>query len=597
MTRTRPTNRGGPLLLAVLLVASACEPAPKVVPSGDVASAPNIARAASDALLQLSAYDYALAGAYAGEKTKIVSYARYATVARGLVARISDVISISLSATANAAGPVRDSVVALADSLNALAKDTGTYADAGDPATFARVVGDVSSGWERVQALAALLPSDPDHQKVIARGSGFSVSSRSDPLFALTAGPYATAAEADAAAKKVGTVISVTRAAPFVIRVATFPTRAQADAAAAALKPKGLDLSTVSEEKVYAFARGPVAPDIELWREPARIYDTWTGARRVAVSPDGKWLATGSDDGTVAIFSAEGGLQSLPRFNAGISQMLFSSDGVWLLAGGAVTATFSVPAGVSTGSQMRFPAAVTQAVFIGIPAGRAFIGVSKGATGQPSGGGGTIGARAPDGAVIGAPFPVTTPAAGGFIAASDRGELFIATTSAGGTDVEVLRLGVDRAPRGVIRVPGIVSAFAADPRGDRAAVVTDQGTFRFLPHDANPTATLVKVAVPVREVAFGADGALYLLEKEKLTSLGADGALRWQMPLTDGRRLLVGIRAVVLDAPDTVLAIAADGTIDALGVDGNVQDVAISSDGKRLAVVVEARRAVVFNLQ
>ncbi|HVR88785.1 MAG TPA: hypothetical protein VHG53_04490 [Candidatus Limnocylindria bacterium] len=567
------------------------------MPSGDVVSAPKIAHAAGDALLQLSAYDYALAGGYAGEKTRIVSYARYAAVARGLLPKVSDVISTALAATANAAGPVRNSVVALADALNALAKDTGTYADAGEPATFAKVMGDVASGWDRLQALAATLPPDPDLQKTISRGTSFTVSSRSDPLYALTAGPYATAADADAAAKKIGAVVSVTRAAPFVIRVATYPTRAQADAAATALKPKGIDITAVSEERTYAFARGPVAPDIELWREPARIFDTWSGARRVAMSPDGKWLATGSDDGTVAIFSADGGLQSLPRFSAGISQLLFSSDGTWLLAGGAVTATFSVPAGVSTGSQMRFPAAVSQAVFIGIPGGRAFIAVSKGATGLPSGGGGTIGARAPDGAVLGAPFPVTTPAAGGFLAASDRGELFVATTSAGGTDVEVLRLGADRTPRGVVRVPGVVSAFATDPRGDRGAIVTDQGTFRVLLHDPNPMATLAKVGVSVREVAFGADGTLYLLEKEKLTALSADGALRWQVPLTDGRRLLVGSRTVVLDAPDAVLAIAADGTIDGLGVDGTAQDLALSSDGKRVAVVVEARRAVVFNLQ
>ena len=232
-----------------------------------------------------------------------------------------------------------------------------------------------------------------------------------------------------------------------------------------------------------------------------------------------------------------------------------------------------------------------------VPTARAFIAISKSASGVSGGGGGVIGARAPDGAALGDPFPLTTPGTGGFIAVDDRGELFIATTTAGGTDVELLRLGVERSTRDVVRVPGAAVAFALDAKGDRAAVVTDQGTFRFSPHAADPKATLQKAGAAVRDVSFGADGTLYQLDKDKVSAIGPDGASRWQARLTDGRKLVVGARTVVWDGTDTVFAIAADGTVDALGVDGTVQDVVASADGKRAGVVLDGRRALVFDLQ
>ena len=118
-TRTRLTNSGLTrlALCVLLLIGSACESAPKVVPSGDVPDASPLARSTAAVLLQLSAYDYALAGGLAGQSTRTVSSDRWATVARGLLPKISDITSASLSATANAAGPVRDAVVSLADSL------------------------------------------------------------------------------------------------------------------------------------------------------------------------------------------------------------------------------------------------------------------------------------------------------------------------------------------------------------------------------------------------------------------------------------------------------------------------------------------------
>jgi len=426
------------------------------------------------------------------------------------------------------------------------------------------------------------------------------VNATSEALFALIAGPYATVVDADAAAKKIGTVISVTRAAPFVVRAATYPTKAQADTAGQALKTKGIDVVAVAEERTYTFARAGNTPDTELWREPSRVVDGPGGARRVALSPDGKWIAMAADDGTVAMFSAEGVLRALPKFNAGITALLFSGDSAWLFAGGASATVLFVPSGqtpLSAANQMRFPSAITQVQYVGVPTSRAFVAVSKGATGQAAGGVGLIGARAPDGGVLGIPFPITTPAVGGFIAVSDSGEIFIATTSAGSTDIEVLRLGKEKVIRGVIQIPGAAADLALDPNGDRAALVTDQGTYRFSPHATDPGATLQKVGAPMRDVAFGADGTFYQLDKNKVTATGVDGTQKWQAPVGDGRKLVIGTRTLVWDGADVVWAIAPDGAIDALGVDGTVQDVVTSADGKRAAVVLDGRRALVFELQ
>jgi len=606
-TRTRLTNSGLNHLarlafIASLLIGSACETPPKVVPSGDVPDAPQLARSTAQLLVQLSAYDYAHAGGLAGEKTRIVSSDRWATVIRALLPKISDVISTTLSATANAAGPVRDAVIAVADSLTDLSKDAGTYADAGDQGTFAKTVGDVATTWDRLRALAAKLPADPQLAAMIARGTSFTVSSTSTAQFTVQAGPYATAADATAASRKIGAFIAITTTAPFVVRVATYPTKAQADAAAAALGPKGIDVTAVVEDRKYTFSRSGAAPDAELWREPSRVIDGPGSSRRLALSPDGKWLAMGSDEGYVAIFNAaNGALVALPKFVAGISALLFSADSGWLFAGGSSATVLFVPQGTSPlgiPQQMRFPSAITQVIYVNVPAARAFVAVSKSQSGVAGAGGGLIGARAPDGAVLGDPFPITAPAAGGVIATDSLGELFIATTTAGKTDVELLRLGSERFTRGVISIPGNVIDFALDAKGDRAALVTDQGTFRFSPHDPNPGATLAKIGAVVRDVAFGADGTFYQLDKDMARATTADGQQRWQVPLTDGRKLVLGAtRTLVLDGTDTVWAIASDGTIDALGLDGTVMDVVTSADGKRAGVVLDGKRALVFDLQ
>ena len=606
MTRTRPTSRGRPrgrsglihrpvaLLLAAIVLASACTAELKAPPSGDVPTAPKLARDASSLLLQLAVYDYALAGGLAGDKARVVTPDRYATVARAAVRGLRGFTSRVLAATVNATGPTRDRLVSLADVANELANDAGTYADTGNAAAFAKVVGDLTGSWQRLRELAATLPADPDLERTIARGVSFTVAARAETVYVVTAGPYSTQAEAAAAAKNAGTVQSVTTVPPFVVRVATYPTKAAAEAAAAALVPKGLDLSTVASEDRYRFSRGAVAPDAELWREPVRVFDTWGAARRVALSPDGAWIATGSDDGTVAIFSAAGVLRALPKFRVGISQMLFSDDGLWLEAGGTSLVTLGVPSGAAYGSTMQFPGATGQLVFV--PTARAFVAASKGATGLPAAGGGLVGARAPDGEPLGPPFPIATPAAGAAIAATDAGDLYIATPGGGGTDIEVLRVGVDRRVRGVLRLPGLVRALAVDRTGTVGAAITDQGTYRFGPRDADPSKTVSRIAGPAREIAFGADGTFYRLDQDRIVATALDGAKRWEVILVDGRRMVIGRRALVLDGTDRVAVIAADGTVDDLGIGGTVQDLAASPDGRRVTVLLEARRAVLFDL-
>ena len=605
MTRMRQTSRGTPRIargrirrslaffLAVLVLASACTAEPKAPLSAEVPAAPKLAREAATLLLQLSVYDYALAGSLAGEKTRAVAPERYAVVVRAAVRGLRTFTSSALAASADTAGPIRDKLLSLADAANDLANDAGTYADTGDAGTFAKVAAEVAGSWQRLRDLGATLPGDPELDRLVARGMSFTVAVKADTVYVLSAGPYATQADAEAAAKKAGVVQSITKSPPFVVRVATYPTRAAAAAAGTALVPKGLDLSSVTTEERYSFTRGPVAPDAELWREPVRAFDTWSGARRVALSPDGAWVATGSDDGTVAIFSADGALRALPKFSAGISQILFSDDGRWLETGGATLTTLTVPGGAASGSAMRFPGATGQLLFV--PGARAFVASSKGPTGLPAGGSGLVSGRAPDGASI-APFPLPTPAAGALLAATDTGELYIATAGTAGTDIEVLRLAGDRRIRLILRIPGTARALAVDRTGSAGAAVTDQGTFRFGPRDADPTATLVRIADPVRDVAFGADGTLYRLDQNHITATSPGGGQRWDVVLIDGRRMVIGQRALVLDGTDRVAVISADGTVDELGIGGTVQDLAASPDGRRVAVLLESKRAVLFTL-
>jgi hypothetical protein len=581
-------------ILAVAFV-SACTASapPKSSPSGDTAGGPTLSRDAAGILLQYAAYDYGLAGALSGAKTRTVDPARYGTIARATAQQISAFSSAVLTASLDRSGPIHDRLVPLADGLSDLSKDGQSYADGTDPGAFARVVTDVAAGWQRLRDLSTVLPKDDALQRTIARGLSFVVTAKGTPRSTITAGPFGSAADAQDAIRRMGSPANAnaTQQAPFIVRVGPYADRASADAAAATWGKSGFT-TIVTDDQTYSFARSGPAPDAELWREPARVQDVRGGTRKVAVSDDGGWIVTGSDDGYAALFGPDGVLTALPQSYAGLSVLSFSDDAHFFAAGGQVVTFLAVPSGQFVGEGMRFTGAATQILFV--PTTRAFVAASTGATGLPGGGPGLIGGRAPDGNPIGDPFPIVTPAAGAQIAASDAGNVYIGTTSGGGYDIEVFQPGRDADTRSVARVPGVGKALAIDRAARFAAAITDQGTYRFALGDPK---SLTKIAsAATRDIAFAPNGTLYVMEQTALTAIGADGTTKWKAPLVDGRRLVAASRAIVVDGTDRLLAFADDGTPDELGAGGTIADVATTHGGKTIAAVVDQRRAVLFTL-
>lgn len=581
------------LALALASAASCSSPAPRAARTEDIPDAPRLAREAGAILLQFSAYDYALAGALAQEKERTVPPDRYAVIARAAGKAIADEAASAVSATASARGTMRDRVVGLADGLTELARDAGAYADGTDPASFARTVDDVRTCWARLRALADGLPADAALQRTIERGTSFRVFAEPFAVFVLTVGPFGSAAEAGDAARRIGQIESTSTTPPFVVRVGTFGDRISADAASTALAGKGFAVSLVTEEPRFTFSRGGPAPDAELWREPAAAVDTSAGTRRVALSADGAWIVTGADDGTVGVFTAAGALRALPKFNAGVSQLLFADDGSSVLVGGQTLVVLAVPSGATLGATARLTAGAGSSVFVN--GARAF---AAGAPGPEAGGAGTIAGRAPDGAPLALPFPLVTPPSGAVLAASGGGELLIVTAGGNGTDVEALRVGQERYPRGILHAAGRFAAVAVDRAGTSAALATDQGTFRFGPHETEPAKSLVRVGGPARAMAFGPAGVLYLLEANRVSAVDARGAMLWSAPLIDGRRMVVASRLLVVDGPDRLVAFSLEGaTSDELGTIGQIQDVSAAADGRRIAVAVDQRRVLLFTIQ
>src|SRR2546423_13688667 len=126
---------------------------PNAPSARDVETGAKLARDAGAILLQYSAYDYGLAGALAGEQTRTVAARRFGVVARDNARAISAFSGNVLTATVDRAGPLRDKLVPLADALADLSKDGVAYADGADPASFARVLADVTAGWQRLREL------------------------------------------------------------------------------------------------------------------------------------------------------------------------------------------------------------------------------------------------------------------------------------------------------------------------------------------------------------------------------------------------------------------------------------------------------------
>jgi hypothetical protein len=564
-------------------------------PSNDVEGAPKLARDAGAVLLKVSAYDYGLAGALAGEQTRTVAAARYGTVMHGTAATISAFNATVLSGSLDRTGPIREKLVPLADGLSDLARDGETYADGGDPAAFARVITDVRAGWQRLRDLSTTLPKDDALQNTIARGISFVVTSKSSTQSTITTGPYTSATEAKQALQRMGAPLngSFSQTAPFVVRIGPYPDRANADAASAGLLKQGVT-NIVTDAASYAFARSGPLPDAELWREPSRVLEVRATSRKIGLSSDGSWVVTGSDDGYAALFNPTGTLTALPQGYAGMSVLQFSVDGdhQTFAVGGQVVTFLAVPSGQNIGSGMRFTGAATQILFVSST--RVFVAASTGSTGLPGGGPGLIGGRTADGEPLGEPFPIVTPAAGARIAASDAGDAYVGTTTGGAFDIEMFRPGRDTQLKAIARVAGVGTVLAVDRSATFAAAVTDQGTYRFALADPK---TLTRVAGTVRDVAFAPDGTLYLLDQTSLVAIGHDGARKWTAPLVDGRRLVVGQRVAVLDGTDKLLVFApADGTVDELGTGGTINDVTISRDGRVVGVIVDSRRAVLFTL-
>ncbi len=577
-------------IFAVLIVATAsCSSAPSKLPARDIADARPLARQVADILLNFAAYDYAVVGAINGERIRVVSTDRYAAVARAQASVIADSSTRIVAAVVDTAGPVHDRTVVLADALGELRRDALTYADARSPESLARIIAAVDKCWALLRELSGHLSDDGSLAKAIARGTSIKTSYAPGQRALVTVGPFAGAAEAAAQARALGPDAVAATESPFVVRIG-YKDRAAADAAAAALQKQGVT-AIVIDQTAYAFSRSGASPDVELWREPERFIDTHAGARKVALSGDAGYVATGADDGFISIYTNDGVLRSLPKFNAGVSQLVFTDDGRFLFGGGQLMVTWVMPQPTFyVGEPMRLTGAATSAVFV--PRAYAFAAASGGDDG------GVIGGRAPDGVPLGSPFPMPVSSSGAILSASDAGELFIATQIGAALEVRVLGVGQERSPRGILRVPGTGRAFAVDPSGTWGAAVTDQGTFRFGLKVADPTASLARLGGPVRDVEFAKDGTLYALDAKQLVAFGADGAARWTQPLVDGRRIAVGIRAVVLDGTDKLIAFEPKtGTADLLAPQGQIQDLVASRDGRWIGVIAEARRAVLFRLQ
>jgi hypothetical protein len=593
-----PSRRALAAVLAFAFLASCTDTAPGAKSGGpfnDVEGGPKLARDAGALLLQVSAYDYGLAGALSGEQARTVAAARYGAVMRGTAKTISSFSATVLTSTLDRTGPIREKLVPLADGLSDLGRDGETYADGGDPAAFARVLSDVTAGWQRLRDLSSTLPKDDALQATIARGMSLVVTSKSSTISTITTGPYASAAEAKQSLQRMGSPLngSYTQTAPFVVRIGPYSERPAADAASAGLTKQGVT-NIVTDAASYAFGRSGPLPDAELWREPSRVQEVRAGSRKIGVSSDGSWLVTGSDDGYAALFNPKGALTALPQSYAGMSVLQFSVDGdhQTFAVGGQVVTFLEVPTGENLGSGMRFTGAATQILFV--PSTRVFVAASTGSTGLPGGGPGLIGGRTADGDPIGDPFPIVTPAAGARIAASDAGDVYIGSTSEGAFDIEVFRPGTDTELKRVARIAGVGTGLAVDRAAKFGAAITDQGTYRFAL--ADPKTTLTRIAGPVRDVAFSPDGTLYALDQTSLLAVGPDGAVKWTAPLGDGRRLVAARRAVVLDGTDKVLAFGPDGVGEELGAGGTIGDLTMSRDGRVVGVIVDARRAVLFTL-
>lgn len=550
-----------------------------------------LARESARILGRISAYDYALAGWFAGERLRVVTPERYSAALSGEALAVV-LLKDAVMKAAFADRRLSTDLIQLADADVAIADDLGRFAAARDEAAFARIAQDVATAWAALTRYAALLPPDEELASAISRGSAWSVTLSRSPGFAVVTAPFGSREEALAAARRLGAYEQVATQAPFTIRVATMPDRASSDKRVETLAALGIT-AAVAEGERFTFARGGPDPAAELWREPALDVPTHAGARRASFL--GRWIVVAAVDGTTSYFDASGKAAGDIVLGVGATYIVPAPDGKVMAVGGQV-AYVVTDDGRVLGTPTRLPSSAAGAVWV--ERRKVFVVASQGPTGQPAGGGGAVAAIGRDGKSIGDPFPLVTPAAGPAVASSPaRDEVFIATTSQGTTDVEAIRPGIDTKPRTLVRVAGQVKALVVDDDGAFAAVVTAQGTYRFRPGEGEPPTTLERVGVTSRDIAYAKDGTLYVAYEDKVVAY--DRALRqlWSASVRDGRRVVVARRIVVQDGLRRVLLLdPASGAAEELAEVGELSDIAVSPDRGKVLLLGDGRRAVLFAL-
>ncbi|OLC57931.1 MAG: hypothetical protein AUH85_02070 [Chloroflexi bacterium 13_1_40CM_4_68_4] len=589
-------GRGAGRNVLLSLALSACvttspEPSASGAAHVPLASPASLAADSVAILAGVAAYDYALAGSFAGERVRVVTPDRYAAALAGqypAIAALKDKVMRAAFAQAALAG----ALVEVADADVRVSEDLQLFADSRDDVSFARTVQDVEAAWSALRRLAALLPRDDALGSSLARGASWSVTVSRAPAFAVVTAPYATREEAVAAARRIGSVEQIATTSPFTIRVLTTADRGAADRRAGDLRDGGIVAATLDTERL-SFSRAGPDPLAELWREPALDIPTQEGARRANFVAGGTLVV--SVDGYAYAFGDTGTPRWRVRLNAGPTFVTAARGGQFLAVGGQFVQVVTNE-GQLMGTAGRLPSSAAAAVWVERRA--VFVAASQGPTGKPEGGGGAVTALNLNGKVLSAPFPLVTPAAGPALAASPaRDEVYIATTSKGATDIEAIRPGIDEKTRALARVDGQVADLIIDDAGTFAVLVTASGTYRFRPGTADPGATMERIGATARDVAFDPDGTLYAVFADRLVAYDTGLRQRWSATLSDGRRVLAGRRVVVQDGlRRVVVADRGTGATDELASVGEIDDVAVSQDGARVLVLVDGRRAVVFQL-
>ena len=587
----RRGGRGAGVLFSLLASASCLFSSPQPPPSAEPISAQaiDILSAASKVLSRISAYDYALAGSFAGERSRVITPERYVDALapdRDAVIALKDRVVTAAFTDRQIATPL----IAVADALVAVQADIAAV-DAADAASFARVLDDVATTWTALSDVAKLVPGD-ELAASIAHGAAWRVAVTKSPAFAVQTQGFESRDEAVQIALRITNVEAVANTPPWTVRVLTSPDRDVAVKKVAELRAEGFFVAVVDTDR-YTFARSGPDPIAELWREGAVDIPTWGEARRAAFIAKG--VVVVSADGEAFSFDDNGKLWWHAKVASGPTFATASTDGRYVIIGGLFVQLLGSE-GQVIGSPSRLPSAAAGAVWLARR--RVFVAASQGPTGKPQGGGGGVVALGLNGAPLDDPFPLVTPAAGPALAtAPARDDVLIATTSNGTTDVEAIRPGLDQRVRAVVRVPGQVTDLAVDADGGFAIVVTAEGTYRFAPGAGNASDTLERIAAPARDVAFGADGVLYLLFDNRLAAYDRGLRTLWTLGLRDGRRVVVARRVIVQDGLTHVLAVdPATGSADELAPVGELNDIAASADGARILLLADGQRAVIFHL-